>query len=98
MDPRTVVPDYGFKLGQHELDELAVESESELEAYTLVVVPSDASKIRTNLKAPVLINRAQRLAKQTILEQSNYPVRFELRQAQAGARQPQEVSHARTDS
>ena len=98
VDPRVVVPDYQFKLGRHELDELAVESESELEAYTLVVVPADASRIRTNLKAPILINRAQRLAKQAILEFSDYPVRFELRQAQAGARSPQEVSHARTDS
>lgn len=48
--------------------------------------------------APVLVNRTQRLAKQTILEMSEYPVRFELRQAQGGARSPQEVSHARTDS
>jgi len=98
MDPRMVVPDYKFSLGRHELDELAVQSESELEAYTLVVVPSDAERIRTNLKAPVLINRAQRLAKETILEYSDYPVRYELRSAQAGASSPQEVSHARTDS
>lgn len=35
---------------------------------------------------------------QTILELSDYPVRFELQKAQAGARSPQEVSHARTDS
>lgn len=98
MDPRMVMPGYRVKLGRHELDELAVQSEGELEAYTLVVVPSDAEKIRTNLKAPILINRAQRLAKQTILENSDYPVRFELHQAQAGASSPQEVSHARTDT
>jgi flagellar assembly factor FliW len=98
MDPRVVLPEYQVRLGRHELDELAVQSEKELEAYTLVVVPSDAARIRTNLKAPILINRAQRLAKQTILENSDYPVRFELHQAQAGASSPQEVSHARTDS
>ncbi len=98
MDPRMVMADYRFSLGRHELDELAVQSERELKAYTLVVVPGDAVRIRTNLKAPILINPAQRLAKQTILENSDYPVRFELRQAQAGAGSPQEVSHARSDS
>jgi hypothetical protein len=35
---------------------------------------------------------------QPTLELSDYPVRFNLRLAQAGARSPQEVSHARTDS
>jgi flagellar assembly factor FliW len=98
VDPRVVVRDYEFKLSRHELDELAVDSERDLDVYTLVVVPADAAGIRTNLKAPILVNRAQRLAKQTILEHSDYPVRFELRQAQAGAHSPQEVSHARTDS
>ncbi len=98
IDPRMVVRDYHVKLSRHELDELAVESESELDIFTLVVVPADAAGIRTNLKAPILVNRAQRLAKQTILEHGDYPVRFELRHAQGGARSPQEVSHARTDS
>ena len=97
MDPRTVMPGYRLGLGRHELDELAVQSESELDVYTLVVVPEDAAQVRTNLKAPILINRAQRLAKQTILENSAYPVRFVLNQARAGAGSPQEVSHARTD-
>jgi flagellar assembly factor FliW len=97
MDPRSVLPDYAVQLGRHELDELAVQSEEALEVYTLVVVPPDVSPIRTNLKAPILVNRAQRLAKQTILENSAYPVRFALNQAQAGAGSPQEVSHARTD-
>ena len=97
MDPRSVMPEYRLGLGRLELNELAVQTESELEVYTLVIVPANAAEIRTNLKAPILVNRAQRLAKQTILENSAYPVRFVLNQAQAGAGSPQEVSHARTD-
>ena len=85
MDPRSVVPDYTIRLGDHELTELAVNDVSELEVYTLVVVPQDPSKVRTNLKAPVLINPEQRLGKQTILEQSSYPVQFLVAQSQSGA-------------
>jgi len=96
MDPRTVAPDYAVQLGAHELAELAVSAAAELEVYTLVVVPADPSQVRTNLKAPILVNRRQRLAKQTILENSAYPVRFVL--AQSGSRSREEVSHARTDA
>lgn len=82
MDPRHVVPDYAIKLGAHELTELAAASVDDLNVYTLVVVPQDKTQIRTNLKAPVLINPEQRLAKQTILDKSSYPVQFPLALAQ----------------
>lgn len=88
MDPRSVVPDYEVRLGGHELTELAAKDVSELEVYTLVVVPQDPSEVRTNLKAPVLINRRQRLGKQTILEKSSYPVQFALAQVKRGAEAP----------
>ncbi len=97
MDPRYVVPDYSYKLGQHELSELAVTVEDELDVFTLVVVPQDPSQVRTNLKAPVLINPKQRLAKQTILEKSSYPVQFILSQA-AEPNNPEEVDHARPNA
>lgn len=96
MDPKSVMPDYRVRLGQHERTELAIDSEDELEVYTLVVVSQDPSQVRTNLKAPVVINPKQRLAKQTILEHSDYPVRFTLTRGEAQA--SQEVSHARSDT
>ncbi len=90
MDPRAVVPDYAIKLGAHELAELAVDSVDQLDVYTLLVVPKNPEQVRTNLKAPVLINPAQRLGKQTILENSSYPVQFLLAQAQQGGQESQE--------
>ena len=81
MDPRHVVPDYEIKLGNFELTEMAVTQVEELDVYTLVVVPQDPAQSRTNLKAPILINPKQRLAKQTILDKSSYPVQFLLAQA-----------------
>ena len=98
MDPRTVVPDYNVRLRADELTELAVDSAEALDIYTLVVVPRDPTQVRTNLKAPILINPQQRLAKQTILDQSSYPVQFLLAQAEPGAESSQEVSNARSDA
>ena len=98
MDPRAVVPDYEIRVGAQELVELAVNDAKELDVYTLVVVPQDPKQIRTNLKAPILINAKQRLGKQTILERSKYPIQFFLAQVQGGTEESQEVKHARSNA
>ena len=98
MNPKDVVPDYKVKLGQHELAELAVSSVDELDIHTILVVSEDISKVRTNLKAPILINPRQRLGKQTVLERSDYPIQFFLAQARNAAASPEEVSNARADA
>ena len=96
MNPRDVVADYRVKLGELELSELAVSSIDELDVYTLLVVPEDPSKVRTNLKAPILINPKLRLGRQSVLERGEYPIQFFLAQAKKGA--SQEVSNARFDA
>jgi flagellar assembly factor FliW len=93
MNPFTVAPDYRIDLQSQEMAELAVTSISELDIYTLVVVPQDRTQIRTNLKAPILINPKHRLGKQTILDGSNYPIQYFLAQDQS-----QEASHARSNA
>lgn len=103
MDPTTVIPDYRVDIASHDLSELAANALEDLEVYTLVVVPQDRTKVRTNLKAPILINPKQRLGKQVILERSDYPVQFFLAQGREG--QPseagpgdKEVSNARSNA
>ena len=76
MDPHAVCPGYTVELRTEELVELGAQAASELEVYTLLVVPEDHAQIRTNLKAPIVINPAQRLAKQTILDRQDYPIQF----------------------
>lgn len=101
MDPRQVVPDYRATLKSSERQELAVETVEELDLYTLVVVPEDRTKIRTNLRAPILINPRQRLGKQAILDQSDYPVQFFLASSPPSPDDTvpnREVSHARSDA
>lgn len=97
LEPIQVVPDYKVELSKSELAELAAVSVEDLEVYTIVVVPEDPSKIRTNLKAPVIINIKQRLGKQTILERSNYPIQFFLAREQDDETNAQEVANARSD-
>ena len=90
MTPFMVRPDYTVTLGQMELAEMGVEDIHHLDIYTLLVVPPDRTQIRTNLKAPILINPVLRLGKQTILENSGYPIQYFLTQ-NASSEKPQET-------
>jgi len=98
MDPRSVVPDYEVRIGGAELRELGVQDASGLDIYTLVVVPADPKEVRTNLRAPILVNPKDRLGKQTVLDRSDYPVQFFLARGQESREGPKEVVHARTDT
>ena len=98
MDPTAIIPEYTVELRPAELEELAVSSPTELESYTLVSAAHDRKEARTNLKAPILINRKDRLAKQTILEKSNYSIRYYLNKPQPGTKDFQGVHNARTNA
>jgi len=98
MDPRSVVTDYEVRLNSTDLAELGAESLEGLEVYTLVVVPEDRSMVRTNLKAPLIVNPRHRLAKQTILDRPDYAVQHLLARKQQDPDREQEAVHARSDS
>ena len=87
MDPRSVCPAYEVDLRPEELAELGAGSLSALDVYTLLVIPPDHTQIRTNLKAPIVINPKQRLAKQAILERQDYPIQYFLLRPSAPAEQ-----------
>jgi flagellar assembly factor FliW len=53
-------------------------NENEIEVYTVLVLEKDPSKIRTNLRAPILVCRRTGLAKQLVLTNNKLPIQFHL--------------------
>lgn len=94
VDPAAVVEGYAVQVGAHELEELGATDGSDVQVYTLVVVPADPRDARTNLKAPILINPKARLGKQTILERSDYPIRFYLQRREDASHGSEETLDA----
>jgi len=92
MDPRSVYPGYTVELRPEEMVELGAAAVSDLEVYTLLVVPQDHTQVRTNLKAPIVINSRQRLAKQAILDRQDYPIQFFLLQESPSSGEPREAA------
>lgn len=76
VDPFLVTKAYEFEIPQSVLDKLEIKNIEEVAIRTVVIIPEDLRKIRTNLQAPVIINTKNKKAMQILLDDS-YPMRYE---------------------
>ena len=76
MDPFLVNSDYSFDVPDNVLKALDIKSEEDVVIKTVVVIPEDITKIRTNLQAPIVFNTSNNKGMQIILDDS-YPIRYE---------------------
>lgn len=76
MDPLIVQPDYNPEVDDELLKNIGEIHPEELLVMVTVTVPKDVEKMTVNLKGPIVINAAQRLATQVIVEGDEYQVKF----------------------
>ncbi len=75
VSPRRFVPDYQFRIFRSELEALRLGGIED--AQVLVIVGKGVNGATLNLKAPVVINVAERLARQVIAN-GDLPLQYEL--------------------
>lgn len=76
MDPLIVRPDYNPEVDDELLKNIGELHPDELLVMVTVTVPKDIEKMTVNLKGPIVINAAQRLATQVIVEGDEYLVKY----------------------
>lgn len=76
MDPFLVKKDYSFDLPDSVVKSLEIVSQDDIVIKTVVIIPEDITKIRTNLQAPIVFNKSNNKGMQIILDDS-YPIRYE---------------------
>lgn len=76
MDPLLLNIDYKFEVSDDIVKELQIETPDDVVVKTILVIPEDITKIRTNLQAPIVFNKKINIGKQIILDDS-FPVRYE---------------------
>jgi flagellar assembly factor FliW len=67
IDPFLFRPDYSPDIDDTELAEIGVEKPEDALVFSIVTIPNDGSPMTANLMGPVVINRANRVARQTVL-------------------------------
>ena len=76
MDPFIIKQDYTFDIPDMVMKSLDIKSADEVVIKTVVVVPEDITKIRTNLQAPIVFNKTNNKGMQIVLDDT-YPLRYE---------------------
>jgi flagellar assembly factor FliW len=77
--------DPDMELGRDDVADIGAKDASDIDVYTMVVLDKDPAQRRTNLRAPILVCRTTRLAKQIVLQDTRLPIRFFLRDLQTKA-------------
>jgi len=80
VDPFVFYKDYEFALKDHYKEMLKITEETQL--IVLNIATARSNQVTVNLKAPIVINFDNKMAKQIILEDDRYNLRQPLLQAQ----------------
>ncbi len=84
LEPKIFKPDYSARLSAAELRELKLANISQSAVFSILTIPADVMEMTANLKAPLVINLKDQLARQVVLQENEYTVKHlmfkELRQ------------------
>lgn len=76
VDPLAIVPDYAPLIEDELLKPLEDPADEDLVFFLAMTVPSDMTKVTANMKAPFIINTKNCKGAQIIVDNADYPVKF----------------------
>ncbi len=84
LEPKIFKPDYAARLSASELRELKLENINQSAVFSVLTIPDDITQMTANLKAPLVINLKEQIARQVVLQENEYVIKHpmfrELRQ------------------
>jgi flagellar assembly factor FliW len=78
INPHIVKMDYDPPISKGDLELLNIQRTEEVALLSITTVRSDPFRATTNLRAPILINSENRCAKQIVIEDSVYPIQYDI--------------------
>lgn len=76
IDPLAIIEEYVPVIEDELLVPLGNPADEDLLFLLAMTVPSDMTKVTANMKAPIIINAATKKGAQLIVENEDYPVKF----------------------
>ncbi len=76
LEPKIFKPEYLVRLSAAELRELRLTSIRDAAVFTILTIPADLNEMTANLKAPLVINIRQKVAKQVVLQENDQPIKY----------------------
>ncbi|MBX3021068.1 MAG: flagellar assembly protein FliW [Bdellovibrionales bacterium] len=75
LEPELFTAGYNCQLTKHDLEILQVPNKEGLRYFTIITIPQDPTQMTANLKAPIVINVAKRVARQCVLQDNSLAIR-----------------------
>jgi flagellar assembly factor FliW len=81
-DPWGVYPEYAPEISEADAAQLGLGSFEDARVFGILTVPRNPSEITINLRAPVVVNVARRLAKQVVVLNDEYHTRHPMNRSE----------------
>lgn len=79
INPFIIKSDYDFNLTESTVEKLEISEPKDVLVYTIITIPDeDYKNMTTNLLAPIIVNIKSGLAKQIILNETDYSTKHKL--------------------
>jgi flagellar assembly factor FliW len=75
LEPELFTSAYNVNLTKHDLEVLALTKPEGLRYFSIITIPGDPTQMTANLKAPVVVNVAQRIARQCVLQDNSLAIK-----------------------
>ncbi|NDD91178.1 flagellar assembly protein FliW [bacterium] len=75
LEPKVFRLDYTAKLSALELRELKLDNVNQSAVLSILTIPEDITQMSANLKAPLVVNLKEQIAKQVVLQENEYSVK-----------------------
>jgi flagellar assembly factor FliW len=75
LEPEFFAANYKFTLTKSDMEALGIKGLDRVKVFCIVTIPEDPAMMTANLKAPILINIPDRLARQCVLQDNNLAIR-----------------------
>lgn len=76
IDPLAIVQEYNPMIEDELLNPLGKPADEDLLFLLVMTVPADMKKVTANMKAPIIINAEKKKGVQLIVENADYPVKY----------------------
>ena len=75
LEPKIFKTDYTARLSGMELRELKLENVNQSAVFNILTIGEDITQMTANMKAPLVINLREKIAKQVVLQENEYGIK-----------------------
>jgi len=75
LEPELFSESYKVTLTKSDLEALKLQSQAKARYFSIVTIPDDPTQMTANLKAPIVVNVSEKIARQCVLQDNNLAIR-----------------------